>query len=833
LAARFSDLSISGSLVRSNSSRTGGGGIWSGGSLEVSNSTISNNAATNSSNVASGGGILRVGTSPESTITVSNSTITDNFADSLGGGFYTNGPSRLFGALIAGNTSGLGSPDLRVALISTVHYSLIGDTTGMRPAQLDMLAAGPGNIANQDALLGPLAYNGGPVFADGSQMLTHALLAASPAIDAGDPAAVAGMNGVPEFDQRGEPYGRVLDGDEPEDIAIDIGAYEREFGETYTFVVDTLADESDGDYSLDDFSLREAIELANANPGADAIEFDPVLWAEGPATILLTMGELQITDSLMIDGPGAEYLTIDASGNDLTPDVHNYDGTRVLNILGEGLTPPMEARISGLAFTGGDTVGSGGAIRSTVDSYFDHLYVWDNHAADGGGIHVSQADVVEITNSDIQENEAGARGGGIELSNSIGFIRRSTIVGNRSSSIGGGLSVILADVLVENSTISRNQANSSGGGIFNRSSSLEVRHSMVVYNQIDATGSGNEIGGIDSRLSSSFSVFHTIVAGNTKVGNPSDLSSNAMLQYSLIGFGNGLTEAPVDSPDANGNLIGGPLNGAIDPMLGPLVNNGGPTKSHTLLPGSPAIDAGDPLAVAGMNGVPEFDQRGMPWGRVANGDDVPEARIDIGAVEWQLNPLPGDYNFNGVVDAADYSVWRDTLGSTTDLRADGSSESTPGAPDGVVDAFDYAWWKANFGSVYGEGAGSRGQGAGKESISGQASSGTQTLASITVNATQPPALPGVASVFGMYLEGASVGGVDAGLPPAEPGAGGRSRASSAAHLDAALLAWVARRDGGSENDQAGATAQGAGEEESPFSTKLEEAFAELGGGLGW
>ena len=71
----------------------------------------------------------------------------------------------------------------------------------------------------------------------------------------------------------------------------------------------------------------------------------------------------------------------------------------------------------------------------------------------------------------------------------------------------------------------------------------------------------------------------------------------------------------------------------------------------------------------------------------------------MGAVEWQLNPLPGDYNFNGVVDAADYSVWRDTLGSTIDLRADGSSAATPGAPDGVVDEHDHAWWKASFGQT--------------------------------------------------------------------------------------------------------------------------------------
>jgi hypothetical protein len=60
--------------------------------------------------------------------------------------------------------------------------------------------------------------------------------------------------------------------------------------------------------------------------------------------------------------------------------------------------------------------------------------------------------------------------------------------------------------------------------------------------------------------------------------------------------------------------------------------------------------------------------------------------------------LPGDYNHNLVVDAADYSVWRDTLGSTTDLRADGSGP-TAGVPDGVVDERDFAYWKLNFGNV--------------------------------------------------------------------------------------------------------------------------------------
>jgi hypothetical protein len=63
---------------------------------------------------------------------------------------------------------------------------------------------------------------------------------------------------------------------------------------------------------------------------------------------------------------------------------------------------------------------------------------------------------------------------------------------------------------------------------------------------------------------------------------------------------------------------------------------------------------------------------------------------------------PGDYNHNGVVDAADYTIWRDTLGSTTDLRANGDNT---GASAGKIDQADYAFWKSHFGNHSGSGSG--------------------------------------------------------------------------------------------------------------------------------
>jgi hypothetical protein len=110
-----------------------------------------------------------------------------------------------------------------------------------------------------------------------------------------------------------------------------------------------------------------------------------------------------------------------------------------------------------------------------------------------------------------------------------------------------------------------------------------------------------------------------------------------------------------------------------------------------LLTGSPAIDAGE----LGIASPPSFDQRGPGFARIVDGNEDTFPVIDMGAFEYDPNPaiLVGDYNGNGVVDAADYTVWRDHLGQSFTLDNESPAATTPG----VVDQEDYGFWKANFG----------------------------------------------------------------------------------------------------------------------------------------
>jgi hypothetical protein len=313
----------------------------------------------------------------------------------------------------------------------------------------------------------------------------------------------------------------------------------------------------------------------------------------------------------------------------------------------------------------------------------------DNSAEfDGGGIAHQVGDLIVIGTT-ISGNSAGRNGGGI-----IGrvsdretiHVTNSTISGNTAGGDGGGIWVNgpaptggaqPAEWTIEHSTITSNRAgqvSGLGGGIFTNVPSNVLDHSIIMSN---FAAIGRDIAGL--------------------------LGIELLPRFSLIGSnsGNGLTQTPVGEPDANGNFIGGPLTGFRQPsfpqQLHPLADNGGTllpdgthVLTHALMPDSFLIDAGDPSIQAGVDGVPMHDQRGAPFTRVFGG------RIDIGAFEWQPPGfLLGDYNQNGVVDAADYSVWRDAMGSSALAAGTGAD----GNGDGVVDSWDYRLWKSNFGAT--------------------------------------------------------------------------------------------------------------------------------------
>ncbi len=522
---------ITTSTISDNSAGTNGGGISANrhfppGPTTITNSTVSGNSARNN-----GGGIWSRGTT-----TIASSTITKNVSDAdrdgsgFGGGLFAYGrrhiPS-LDHTIIAGNHDNSGTADdIAIAGIVNSSYSLIGSGA---------------------EFLGPLADNGGLT-------QTHALLSGSPAINTGDLNAIAGVDDVPLFDQRGDGFDRIVS-------RIDIGAYEvQELGDL-NLLVDTLVDESDGDFSRGDLSLREAIELANANPVPDTIRFDPIFTALAgplPATILLTMGELLITDSVEIVGLGAELLTIDASGNDPTPDENNGDGSRVFR--------NAEGLISGLTLTGGDVDQSGGALTGHGSLRLEGVHVIENFARFGGGLSLAARgnDSIEIISSVVAQNHTRrGRGGGIsmELSEIASMsLLNSTIEGNTTSGTtapGGGAYIINrgdGDIRISGVSVSGNSTRGTGaegGGFVIRSvgeGDVSITDSTIKNNWTDGTSANG--GGFLISHSGEGDVF---IAGNSVTNNIADGTSAEGGGMAVFHLGHGTLTVIDNSIAGNGS----------------------------------------------------------------------------------------------------------------------------------------------------------------------------------------------------------------------------------------------------------------------------------------
>lgn len=243
---------------------------------------------------------------------------------------------------------------------------------------------------------------------------------------------------------------------------------------------------------------------------------------------------------------------------------------------------------------------------------------------DGGGARrgitiPSGGRTVSLTRLVVQNGASGAAeyGGGIAVFSAAEVvISGSAVIDNESAGPGGGIYSENSDLIVVNSTISGNHSGGNGGGIAKSGSagSLQTYNATVSMNSADSQGGG--IWGADSIV-----LKNSIVAGNTAPGTGPDcyLSGESDFSggYNLIEKNSGC-----DFVAKTGDLIG------IDARLGWLQDNGGATFTHALLPGSLAVNHGDPAGCSGPLGEPlTTDQRGV----------TRDGWCDIGAYE---QPFP-------------------------------------------------------------------------------------------------------------------------------------------------------------------------------------------------
>lgn len=210
---------------------------------------------------------------------------------------------------------------------------------------------------------------------------------------------------------------------------------------------------------------------------------------------------------------------------------------------------------------------------------------------------------VKLSNLTITNGRNSAGGGIINIGNLT--VENSTISGNDASNGEGGGILNIGTLTLRNTTISGNTSSAGGGvggGIANRQGFVaNLYNSTVTANSAGSAGGGIRNNNGTVRLT------NTILAGNTGGTNPDCTGSGTITSqgHNLVGNSTGCTFST-----GTGDLIGTDSS-PIDPKLGSLTDNGGTTKTHALLPSSPAIDAGDP-ATPGSGGFAcePADQRG-------------------------------------------------------------------------------------------------------------------------------------------------------------------------------------------------------------------------------
>ena len=303
-------------------------------------------------------------------------------------------------------------------------------------------------------------------------------------------------------------------------------------------------------------------------------------------------GDLDITGGVTLNGAGAVATVIDGGGIDRVFDCRIGSTAQINAVTIRNGNPGVGA---------GD--GGGGVSNFAGTLTLNSSTVSSNTAGIGGGV-ANESGTITLNNSTVSANSAGAGAGGGIFNHGALTLNSSTVDHNQAGAgSGGGIVNDGGTVMLRNSTVSGNSAGVNGGGLSNTGTLLTLTNSTVSSN---SAGTG---GGIANTVN--------VQLKNTIVDN----NAGGNCAGSIVSSGHNL------SSDASCGFVGpGDLNGT-NPLLGPLANNGGPTRTHALLPGSPALDA---VPVADCSA--STDQRGVsrPQG----------VACDTGAYEERETPTP-------------------------------------------------------------------------------------------------------------------------------------------------------------------------------------------------
>jgi hypothetical protein len=612
-------VSLSGLTIADGKTAATGGGVWNRGRLTLSDCAFQDNAA------GSGGALDNSASSGGGTATVLHCTFTGNSAaNSLlnaDGGAITNeadGALFLSGCTFSGNTADLGGAvaTLFQSQLTIADSTFTDNTASARGGAVDVEMAQSLVTVRHSAFTGNatslagLGTGGGAIASVGNLDVNDATFTANSASDSGFGGAV-----------RNDGSATVTNSTFANKHAVSGGALENTGALALsgdTFQDNSAASEGGG--------LYNAQFTARADVHASTFTGNTARTGGAVAAEVLTQVNL---DGCMVSANTADFgggiyndqATVHVSASTFTGNAAPATGAGgAVAMIFAGTTT-----VEGSTFTGNSAGGGGAVLNEGTDTsqfLISNSTFSGNTATDGGalfsglwaGVGNGPFGTVTVRGSTFTGNSA-AVGGALFNSVAALTVADSTLDHNQATMQGGG--AILNQgvdashpgmLTVTTSTLFGNSAAADGGAISDLAyGALTVESATIDGNAADTCGGGVFLG----PLSAAALIHNTIVAGNQAGASGQDVSGTVGSQgYNLIGTGDG------SSGWASTDLLGTDAD-PIDPRLGPLQDNGGPTQTQALLADSPAIAAGDPALLG------TADQRGT----------LRTGHVDIGAFQ--------------------------------------------------------------------------------------------------------------------------------------------------------------------------------------------------------